>query len=327
MLGPRVGERDSGAMAKNRIVWTQTHQVPGTAELGVRRLTTMDLGVAFQPIVDVSTGLLFAHEALARPKVSEYPNPPALFEAAEREVACGRIGRLIREVAFATCGDVPLFVNLHPQELSSRWLVQADDPIGFHTKQVFLEVTETAAFEHFEVCRDVLAELSRRSGAALVVDDFGAGYSNLARVVDLAPAIIKLDLALTRDVHLLKARQIVVRHMVNMCKELGARVVAEGVETIDELSCVRDLGVDFVQGYLLARPATPPPFPSWPLPARKDAAPARRAPPPLPKAATARKSLRPASPSKSPPAREPSEGGTRRGSGSTRATRPAPPRS
>ena len=68
-------------MAKNKLVWTQTHQVPGSAEMGVRRLTTADLGVAFQPIVDVTTGQLFAQEALARPKVAEYPNPPALFES------------------------------------------------------------------------------------------------------------------------------------------------------------------------------------------------------------------------------------------------------
>jgi EAL domain-containing protein (putative c-di-GMP-specific phosphodiesterase class I) len=311
--------------AKRQLVWTQTHQVPGSADQGVRRLTTTDLGVAFQPIVDVATGQLFAHEALVRPKAPEYPNPPALFEAAEREVACGRIGRLIREVAFATCGDVPLFVNLHPQELSSRWLVQADDPIGFHTKPVYLEVTESAAFEHFEVCRDVIADLSRRSGALFVVDDFGAGYSNLARVVDLAPAVIKLDLALTHDIDKLKARQVVVRHMVNMCKELGARVVAEGVETVDELSCVRDLGVDYVQGYLLARPATPPPRPSWPLAQPKvEAAVPRRAPPPLPKAAT-RKSTRPPG-SKAPAARAATEPPASRGSGSTRATRPAPPR-
>src|SRR5258707_14320367 len=125
---------------RRKLIWTQAHQVPGTAEIGVRRLTTSELKVVFQPIVDMATGQVFAHEALVRPLVPEYPNPPALFEAAERETACGRIGRLIREVAFATCGDIPLFVNLHPQELASRWLVQADDPLGFHTKRVYLEV-------------------------------------------------------------------------------------------------------------------------------------------------------------------------------------------
>jgi EAL domain-containing protein (putative c-di-GMP-specific phosphodiesterase class I) len=267
---------------KNKLSWTMAG-APGEIEHGVRRLTAADLGVAFQPIVEITTGRAFAYEALVRPRSPEYPNPIALFEAAAKEMACGRIGRLIREVAFGACGDVPLFVNLHPQELNSRWLVQADDPLGFHTRPVYLEVTESVALTHFELCRDVLADLCRRTGAALVVDDFGAGYSNLERVVDLAPAFIKLDLALTRGIEHHKARQIVVRHIVNMCKELGARIVAEGVETLDELKCVRDLGVDYAQGYLLAYPVSPPPLHEWPLEA-DDVSTMRRVvlPPPRP---------------------------------------------
>jgi EAL domain-containing protein (putative c-di-GMP-specific phosphodiesterase class I) len=183
-------------------------------------------------------------------------------------------------------------------------------------------VTESAAFEHFDLCRDVLAELHRRSGAVLVVDDFGAGYSNLARVVDLAPAIIKLDLALTRDIDKLKARQVAIRHIVNMCKELGARVVAEGVETVDELSCVCDLGVDFVQGYLLARPGLPPPAHAWPLAKKAEPASSRKAPPPLPRGA--RKSLRPPRVSKPPPSKAISSP-PKRNTPSARVTRPAPP--
>jgi EAL domain-containing protein (putative c-di-GMP-specific phosphodiesterase class I) len=274
------------------MVWSQPHGSVETIDAGVRGLTLADLDVAFQPIVDVQTGQTFAHEALARPKAPAYPNPGVLFKAAEREIACGRLGRLIREVAFAKCGPVPLFVNLHPQELVARWLVRADDPINFHNHPVYLEVTESATLEHFAICRDVIAELSGRSGAALVIDDFGAGYSNLDRVADLEPSVIKLDLALTRGIHEIKRRQIVVRHVVDMCKELGARVVAEGVETIEELVCVRDLGVDFAQGYLLARPASPPTAPIWPpeVP-RKEAAPRRRGPARLSQAP--RKSARP----------------------------------
>jgi EAL domain-containing protein (putative c-di-GMP-specific phosphodiesterase class I) len=247
-----------------KLSWTMNDEMPDDAH-GVRALTTADLGVVFQPIVDMVTGRTFAHEALARPKKPEYPNPMVLFQAAEQEEGCGRLGRLIRQVAFSTCGDVALFVNVHPQELSSHWLVQPDDPIGFHNRPVYLEVTETAAFTHFELCLRVLKDLCRRTGAALVVDDFGAGYSNLERVADLAPAIVKLDLALTRDIPRHKPRQIVVKHMVNMCNELGAKVVAEGVETLDELKCVRDLGVNYAQGYLLARPAAPPPGHDWPF--------------------------------------------------------------
>src|SRR5258708_4535354 len=111
--------------------------------------------------------------------------------------------------------------------------------------------------------------------------------------------------------------------MVNMCKELGARVVAEGVETVDELACVRDLGVDFAQGYLLARPATPPPVHAWPLAPKKEAPRIRRLPPPLPKAV--RKSARPPSNSKGPPANKAVSTPPKR-TPSSRVPGPAPPR-
>ena len=237
----------------------------GEPPVGVRRLTADDLFVVFQPIVDLATGRTFAQEALVRCRHPEYPTPPVLFEHAANEGACGRLGRLIRDIAFRAVEDWTLFVNVHPDELSSRWLVQPDDPVGFQRRPVYLEITETAAFTHHELCTSVLKELCRRTGALLVVDDFGAGYSNLERVVALEPAIVKLDLALTRGIHGSRTKQVIVRHMVNLCKDLGARVVAEGVEVVDELSCVRDCGVDFAQGYLLARPAVPAPQAEWPL--------------------------------------------------------------
>jgi EAL domain-containing protein (putative c-di-GMP-specific phosphodiesterase class I) len=231
----------------------------------VRGLSADALAVVFQPIVDLRNGRTFAYEALVRCNDPRYPTPPRLFEAAIDEGACGWLGRSIRDIAFRTCGDHKLFVNLHPQELNTRWIVKPDDPIGFHDRPVYLEITEASAFEHFELCMGVLKELCRRTGAHLVVDDFGAGYSNLERVADLAPAVVKLDMALTRDIHNRKARQIIVRHVVGMCTELGAVVVGEGVETLDELRCLRDLGVRYAQGYLLAHPGSPPPQHQWPL--------------------------------------------------------------
>jgi EAL domain-containing protein (putative c-di-GMP-specific phosphodiesterase class I) len=281
----------------DKLNWT--HPGVGAADGvgGVRTLTVSDLGVVFQPIVEMATGQTFAHEALVRCRRPEFPNPLVLFEHAVAENACGRLGRLIREVAFSTSGEVPLFVNLHPEELNSRWLVRPDDPLCFHSRPVFLEITETAAFTHFDLCKSVLNELCRRTGALLVVDDFGAGYSNLHRVVELEPAIVKLDLALTRDLHRHSRKRAVVRHMVNLCTELGARVVAEGIETSDELSCVRDLGVHYGQGYLLARPAAPPPLVSWPFAQAGQAAPPVRRPPPPPRK---RMSRRPAPPTSSP---------------------------
>ena len=250
-------------MGGPKITWTQQPAAIGPP-VGVRRLTAGDLRVVYQPIVDVSSGRVFAQEALVRCQHPDYPSPPELFEHAAREGACGKLGRMIRDIAFQDPPDVSLFVNIHPDELSSRWLVQPDDPVGFQRHPVYLEITETTAFTHHELCMHVLKDLCRRTGARLVVDDFGAGYSNLERVVALEPVIVKLDLALIRGIHGSKPKQVVVRHMVSLCKELGARVVAEGVEVLEELVCARDCGVDFVQGYLLARPSSPAPDPMWP---------------------------------------------------------------
>lgn len=260
----RDDERGASVTPRNdRLRWTANGEIP-LWEDGVRTLTAQEIAVEFQPIVSVATGLTFAHEALVRCTRPGYGNPPELFERAVKESACGWLGRLIRDAAFATCGDVVLFINLHPEELPSRWLVRADDPIGFHSNQVYLEVTESAALSHHDLCIGVVKELCRRTNARVVIDDFGAGFSNLERVVELEPAFVKLDMTLIRAVHAHKRKQIVVRHIVSLCAELGAGVVAEGVETRDELSCVRDLGVGYVQGFLLSKPAAPPPTPSWP---------------------------------------------------------------
>jgi EAL domain-containing protein (putative c-di-GMP-specific phosphodiesterase class I) len=238
------------------------YSVPAGSPL--RALTQEDFDVVFQPIVDLETRRIFSYEALARCRVPEFRNPAVLFERAASEGACGWIGRLVREVAFARCSGLPLFVNLHPDELAARWLVRPDDPVFEHDHFVFLEVTESAAMSHFELCSSVLREVRSRGGFHLVVDDFGAGYSNLRRVVDLEPKIVKLDRALVHGLDRSPRLQTLVRFVVELCHELGADVVAEGIETADELHACIDGGADYGQGYLFARPAYPLPRASWP---------------------------------------------------------------
>ncbi|MEO7035462.1 MAG: EAL domain-containing protein [Polyangiaceae bacterium] len=271
-------------MSDNRLNWTfngDPNQMGPDA--GVRSITTNDINMVFQPIVDLETGALFAHEALVRCKLPQYASPPILFLAAEKEQACGHLGRVIRQQTFERCTDAALFVNVHPEELSQRWLVRPDDPLYFHEREVYLEVTESAAFTHYDLCMSVLKDVCARAGVHLVVDDYGAGHSNLARILDLNPKIVKLDGALTRGIDKDPRRQIIVRHMVALCVDLGAKVVAECVETVEELKAVVDQGVHFAQGYVLARPAYPPPEVNFPLARRgQPQAQARLRPPPKP---------------------------------------------
>lgn len=249
--------------------WTQTGEepvrVPQLAPSpSVRGLTRDDIDVVFQPIVNVETRRIFAYEALARCRWPEYTNPTVLFAHASHQDGCGRLGRLVREVTFERGAGFPLFVNVHPDELSARWLVRPDDPLFLHDHHVFIEITESAAFTHYNLCKSVLREVKARGGVFLAVDDLGAGHSNLMRVIDLEPQVVKLDRALVAGLDRSRRQQILVRHVIELCRELDAIVVAEGIETTDELKAVVDVGAKYVQGFVFARPEYPLPKAKWP---------------------------------------------------------------
>jgi EAL domain-containing protein (putative c-di-GMP-specific phosphodiesterase class I) len=238
---------------------------PSSPPPDVRDLGRDDLDVLFQPIVSLRTGRTFAVEALTRCRVPGLESPLVLFDHAQQQHACGRLGRTIREVACERVTGKRVFLNLHPHELSARWLVRPDDPLCFHDHEVFLEITESAVLEYYDLCVSVLREVCARTGAHLVIDDLGAGFSNLKRIVDLQPSVVKLDRTLVAGLDRQPRQQVLVTKVVELCTALGARVVAEGIETVDELRAVIDTGAHFGQGYLLARPGWPEPPVSWPL--------------------------------------------------------------
>lgn len=226
-------------------------RVPGVLSAG-------DLSVVFQPLVELGRRRIFAYEALVRSNAPEYRSPPALFTAAIEADCCGALGRLIRELAIEHCPSFPLFLNVHPNEFDEGWLVQPDDPIFRHEHPIYLEITESVPLSHFHYCHSVLNEI-RGKGIMVAVDDLGAGYSNLKYIADLAPEVVKLDRGLVTELWRDKRRQRLVTSIVRLCVELGARVVAEGLEDADEVQAALDSGAHFGQGYALARPSFPPP--------------------------------------------------------------------
>lgn len=232
----------------------------------IRDLEADQVPSVFQPIVDLSNGKTFAHEGLVRCTVPCYEDPLKLFQAAVAQGVVGRLGRIVRSALFERGAGLRLFVNLHPLELSARWLVRPDDPICSHDGELFLEITESAAIEHFDLCDNVLGEVCSRTGAKLVIDDFGAGYSNLERIVRLEPSVVKLDRALVANLDQNLRKRVLVMHVVSLCADLGATVVAEGIETSGELAAVTDAGAHYGQGFLLARPAWPIPAVHWARP-------------------------------------------------------------
>lgn len=219
-----------------------------------------DLSVVFQPILRVATMKVYAYEALVRCRVEAYKNPMKLFERAAEDRCTGRLGRAIREIAVPLCEGKRLFINVHPNELEERWLMQPDDPMYAHDHTTFLEVTEAVPMAQFDLCQRVLADARSRADVRLVVDDLGAGYSNLKYIVDLQPAVVKLDRALIAGTTRGSRDEKLIAGIVDMCRSLDASVVAEGIETVAELEVAKAAGVEFVQGYLFARPGFPLPL-------------------------------------------------------------------
>jgi len=257
-------------VARKRLEWTLTDSdddvqaYKSQPPQAVRDVRPEDLDVVFQPIVDLASRRTFAYEALARCKLPAFKNPAVLFDTAAEAGSSGRLGRSVRDILFARLQREAVFINVHPAELITRWLVRPDDPLCLHPGPVFIEITESAAFEHFDIVRSSLSEIQGRTGASLVIDDFGAGYSNLRRISDLEPAVVKLDRALVTGLPESRRHRLLVRGVVQLCVDIGARVVAEGIENVDELRAVIDVGAHYGQGYLLARPGFPLPAVRWP---------------------------------------------------------------
>ena len=214
------------------------------------------LWIAYQPIVRAD-GTVFGHEALMRSDLKALPNPGSMFDAAERLGRVHDLGRAIRLRAAASIdrkAGPSLFVNVHSLELTDADLYAPAAPLSAGAHTVVLEVTERSSFERVPELRARIKDL-RELGYRIAVDDLGAGYAGLTSFAALEPDVVKLDMALVRDVDQEPIKRRLVGSMARLCRDLGILVVAEGVETVAERDVLLDLGCDLLQGYLFGRPA------------------------------------------------------------------------
>jgi len=223
------------------------------------------LWMTYQPIVRAVDGSVFAQEALMRTAEPAFPHPGVLLEAAERASRLHDVGRKVRAHVADGIGSLPadwsFFVNLHPQDLLDPELYLADAPLSRTPERVVLEITERASLDTMPDVRVRIAKL-RDLGFRIALDDLGAGYSGLASFVCLEPEFVKLDMSLVRDVHTSSSKRKIIGSMVGLCKEMGKRIVAEGVEQSEERDVLVELGCDLLQGYFFAKPARLLPLPA-----------------------------------------------------------------
>ena len=150
---------------------------------------------------------------------------------------------------------VRLSLNVSPAALLTPELVEALAAVP--GARLALELTEHAPVEDYAALGAALAGLRSR-GVQLMIDDAGAGFASLRHVLGLHPDAIKLDLSLTRDIDSDPVRRALAASLVAFAREIGATIVAEGIETRAELEALRALGVTHGQGYYLARPGPGP---------------------------------------------------------------------
>jgi EAL domain-containing protein (putative c-di-GMP-specific phosphodiesterase class I) len=223
--------------------------------------------LVFQPIVDFAAQRTFGFEALLRCRVDGFQSPLRVIELAESVARTDMLGRRIRALAAealpALAEDVLLFVNLHSSDLLDDKLFDPIGPLARFANRVVLEITERATVSEIPDLQMRVSSL-RQLGYRIAVDDLGAGYAGLSSFALLEPDLVKLDMSLVRNIHQSAVRQRMVASMVGLCRDLGNRVVTEGVETVAERDVLAALGCSLMQGYFFARPSAPFPEVDWP---------------------------------------------------------------
>jgi EAL domain-containing protein (putative c-di-GMP-specific phosphodiesterase class I) len=233
-------------------------------------LGALQFSMAFQPIVDFEARSVYAYEALVRGAGNE-PAQEVLsrvdhqnryaFDQACRATAI----RLASQLGVRTRLSINFLPNAVYQPKSCiQVTLQACRSYGFPVDRIIFEVTEGERIPDRGHLARIFEEY-RRQGFLTAIDDFGEGDSGLNLLAEFHPDLVKLDRKMIAGVDQDHFRRAILRGVLQVCKELGIAVVAEGVETEDELSCLAELGVRLIQGFLIARPLFEAlPEPHWP---------------------------------------------------------------
>jgi EAL domain-containing protein (putative c-di-GMP-specific phosphodiesterase class I) len=218
------------------------------------------INMAYQPIVAYGSRRLHGYEALVRTTERTFPHPGALFDAAECTERIEELGRAIRANVPLHAAQAPegllFFVNLHTRDLNDPDLYDRGAPLSRMASRVVLELTERASLSDVADVHARIGDL-RAMGYRIAIDDIGAGYSGLTSFAMLEPDVVKLDMALVRDIHKLPTKQRLVQSLTALCRDLNIHLVAEGVETALERDMLVSLGCELFQGYLFGKPGAP----------------------------------------------------------------------
>ena len=227
-------------------------------------LTEEKISTFYQPIVNLRTGEVIGYEALSRgPEHTPFYSPLALIDAAHTAEKIWELEMLFRKKALERMremeGDKLLFVNVDPEvmkspEFKSGLTKEYLSEMGVESTRIVFEITERTAINDYAYFYNVL-ENYRNQGYMIAIDDVGAGYSGLKTINEVRPNFIKIDMDLIRDIDKDAFKQALIKAFVDTSLTTNIKVIAEGIETKEELKTLILLGVHGGQGYYLKKPS------------------------------------------------------------------------
>lgn len=217
----------------------------------------------YQPIINLSDNSIYGYEALTRVKYDMDFNIEKLFSMSEKYGMVWELEELCRKRALKNAINKPantkLFLNVNPNVLLDKnfesgvtskfiekYMLQPDD--------IVFEITERTPIQSKNLYKKVLKHYTDQ-GYSVAIDDFGSAYAGLDRLCNIKPEFLKLDSSLVRNIEADEVKRILVKHMIQFCRETSIKVIAEGIETETEANLVKNLGADFVQGFFYAKPS------------------------------------------------------------------------
>lgn len=214
-----------------------------------------NLTSVFQPIVELRTGAVVGVEALSRFAAEPIRPPDVWFDEASSIGLGTQLEMHAVRTALAHLPALPdtmfMSVNMSPEAAADAEMVEI--VTSGDTPRIMVEITEHTRISDPKRLIAALDQM-RAAGVRVAVDDTGAGFAGLQQILDIHPEVIKLDMALTHDIDADPVRRALASCLLAFANEIGALIVAEGIETGAELSVLRGLGVSLGQGYFLARP-------------------------------------------------------------------------
>ncbi len=217
----------------------------------------------YQPIFSLSDGSIYGYEALSRIDLSDCVfNTEQMFEIAEKLKCLWELESICRKMsikgAISKPTDTKLFVNVDPNVIHDRKFhsgvtARYLKKYNMEPNEIVFEITERSSIEDAKTFIKSIQHYKKQN-YKMAIDDFGSGLSGPNRVCLLNPDIIKIDMAIIRNIDKDKIKRMFVKSLSVFGKSTGIKILAEGIETSDELKTLIDLEIDYGQGYYLGRP-------------------------------------------------------------------------